>query len=170
MYILNNKVNNINGDIMKKIVLLISIIFLITACDLGNTPISIVEDYLNKYQMLDKSIDTSYTLLTRDNNITKDEKEEYEKIIKKQYRNLSYELKEETIDGNTATVPVEIEVMNFKKTIDKYTNNNKKIIEELKNNKEKITYTIKFKLTKKNNKWILNSLDNEEKLKLLGMK
>ena len=153
---------------MKKIISILLLILFITGCNLSNTPIAKTEEYLNKYQMLDKSIDTSYTNLTNNTNLTSNEQKRYEKLIKKQYRNLVYEIKEESINGTTATVPVKIKVINYKKIIDKY--NNKEVLTKLQNTKEKITYTINFTLTKKHDTWIINNLSKEDKLKLLGIK
>ena len=96
---------------MKKIISILLLILFITGCNLSNTPIAKTEEYLNKYQMLDKSIDTSYTNLTNNTNLTSNEQKRYEKLIKKQYRNLVYEIKEESINGTTATVPVKIKVI-----------------------------------------------------------
>lgn len=165
---------------MKKKIIntaLIMIVIFLTGCAINNNPTSKVEELLSKYQMLDKDISTSYTLLTTDTKISQDLKEEYQKLIKKQYQNLSYEIKEETIDGDTATITTQIKVIDYKSTIDKYlktdyTNEDyhKKIIESLKNIKETITYTIDFTVTKDTNgNWKADELDTIQKEKLLGM-
>lgn len=164
---------------MKKIILAL-IIFsfaLLTGCTLGNTPTSKTEDLLSRYQMLDKSISISYTDLANDSNLSSDIKKDYEDLIKKQYRNLSYEVKEEKIDGDTATVTVQVKVMNYKDAIKKYNKADYSadkyhslVIDNLKNTKETTTYTIDFTLTKdaKNN-WVTDKLTRIEEEKLLGI-
>lgn len=178
---INILVNNINGDYMKKrIILLLSITILLTltGCNLGNTPTAQVEEYLSKYQRLDKSISTSYTnltnIITLPSTPTKEEIKEYEKIIKKQYRNLSYEIKNEKINGTKATVEVAITVTdysNLTKSIDyRSINSHQTLINKLKNTKDKITYTINFKVNKnKNDLWQVEDLSNTNKQKLLGI-
>ena len=41
----------------------------------------------------------------------------YKELMKKQYKDLTYTIKEELIDGNNATVTVEIEVYDYNKAI-----------------------------------------------------
>ena len=151
---------------MKNIVVILCIfmLFIICGCDINNNPTSKVEEYLGKYQMLDNSIDTSYYNLVDDDA----NKKEAEELIKKQYRNLVYEIKDESIDGNHADVKTEVEVLNYKLVFDSNSND---IINDLKNVNDKITYTIIFNLVKdQNGKWHLNDISEDDKLKLLGMK
>lgn len=162
---------------MKKILLILISFTLLAGCSLGNTPTSRVEEYLTKYQMLNQDIDINYTNLTPDTNLNQNIKEDYEEVIKKQYKNLSYEVKDETIDGDTAIVSVQIEVMNYKQAINKYdqseyesTKYHELVLDELNNTKEMITYTINFTLTKqKNETWVIDPLNEEIKEKLLGI-
>lgn len=155
---------------MKKklfIFLTISILFL-TACDLGNTPTAQVEEYLSKYQRLEKNFDKEKEFLSTYLNLDKEKIED--KVIKRQYQNLTYEIKNEKIDGLDANVEVSIEVYDYAKIL-----NNTKLTEEekqdkIKKQKERINYTLKINLTKnKQNKWVLNSITKEEKEKLLGI-
>ena len=125
---------------MKKILLII--ILLATACNLNNTPTSKIEELFSKYQSLNKEIKIDYKDLVGNKDISEEHQKKIEKLIKKQYQNLSYEIKEEAIDGDTATVTAEIEVLNYKDKINEYINNNdhnKDIINELKKEKEKTT-------------------------------
>ena len=93
---------------MKKQILTLFILILLTGCSLGNTPTARVEDMLLKYQMLDNSINTSHVNLTSDPNLTTEQINRYKELIKKQYKNLVYEIKEEEIDGKNATVTIQI--------------------------------------------------------------
>lgn len=164
---------------MKKNILLILLIFtyILTGCQLNNTPTSKVEERLSQYQMLDKNISTSYTQITTDNNIDSNFQKDYQELIKKQYKNLSYEIKDEKIDGDTATVTAQIEVLDFKKAFEKYDQADystkeyhQKILASLQDVKDKITYTIDFEVTKdKKGNWHLTPLDSNETKKLIGM-
>lgn len=164
---------------MNKLYIFITLIIvcIITGCELNNIPTSKVEELMLNYQMLDDSIKINYEVLSNDNNIETKYQKRYENLIEKQYKNLSYEIKEEIIDGNKATVTTEIEVLNYKKIIDKYNRNkyqkneyHEAILENLEKTKDKITYTIDFKLIKDaNDNWKIMPLDKEEEEKLLGI-
>ena len=177
MYIIVNLVNIINGDYMKKLFLVIFSFTMLVGCTLGNTPTSRVEDMLTNYQMVTDNIDISYTYLTDDNNLNQDIRDDYEEAIRKQYKNLSYEVKEEVIDGDKAIVTIEVEVMNYKNAIDKYDKSSYEInkyhelvLEQIKNSKEMVTYTLDISLTKDNNDtWKLDNLTEENRDKLLGI-
>lgn len=150
---------------------------MLVGCTLGNTPTARVEDLLSKYQMLDKSITISYTSLTTDTNLSQDTINRYEDAIEKQYRDLSYEVKEEVIDGNTATVTIQIEVMNYKAAIDKYDKNDYEtakyhelVLDSIESTKEMVTYTLDITLTKDDNdNWNVDDLTTENRNKLLGI-
>lgn len=162
---------------MKKIFLILIIIITLTGCTLGNTPTAKVEDLLTKYQMLDNDIEVDYTTLIGDISLNEEQIKTYNNIIKKQYKNLTYEVKEEEIDGNNAIVTIQIEVKNYKNTINKYnkqdyetTKYHELVTKSLDTTKEMITYTLDITLTKDNNDiWILDPLTEENKNKLLGI-
>lgn len=162
---------------MKKFSLVsIFIVLLLVGCTLGNTPTSRVEDLLLDYQMLDNSIDIDYIALIGDD-LALDLRGDYEEVIRKQYKGLSYEIKDEEIDGDYSLVTVEIEVMDYKKAIGMYDRGNydlvryqKLVLEELKNTKEMVTYTIEFELTKDDEGiWTVNDLGSDINNKLLGI-
>ena len=164
---------------MKKKIIIIASIFIciLTGCQLSNNPTSKVEELLSKYQMLDKDISILYLNLSNDNSIDTSLQERYEKLIKNQYKNLSYEIKEEKIDGENATVTVQIEVLDYKSVFEKYEKTDystqeyhKKILDELEKVKGKITYTIDFAVTKDDKgNWNNEPVGEEEREKLLGM-
>ena len=158
---------------MKKIISIFIFLLLLVGCSLSNSPTSKVEDLLTKYQTLDKDIV---------NGITSIQKDRYKKIIEKQYKNLTYEIKNERIDGETASVTTEIEVIDYKKVVNevnnKYQGNNNYTTQEYNNTKldylekakDKVTYTIDFEVKKDNDgNWKLSSLSNETIKKIQGM-
>lgn len=107
---------------MKKILVAIILgMFLFAGCEnTKNTPTSKVEQYLGKYQKLDKDVLTDLdNVLDKDDNMNDDQKKEYRTLLEKQYQNLSYKIKNEEIKGDTATVDVEIEVLDYQTSINK---------------------------------------------------
>ena len=150
--------------ILKKI--LLGCLFFLVGCSLSNNPTSKVEEMLGKYQGLDKSIEYDYTMLSDEVDLDSDIIRRYEEVIKKQYRNLSYEVNDEVIDGDMATVTVEVEVLDYKKVLDKSND----IISDLDDVDDKVTYTIDFFVHKDDKgKWKLDDITMEQKEKLLGI-
>jgi len=176
---------------MKKIIVLFTIILFLTGCDnLMNTPTKKTEEFFNKYQVLDNKIieQLDYTL-DESYSLTKKQMEEYKDIMRRQYKNLLYTIKEETIDGNTATVKTEIEVYDYAKALQNANNyliNNQKefIKEDGQTNKEKfmdykikllkdetsrIKYTLELNLMKNNDTWILSDITELDRQKIHGI-
>ena len=159
--------------ILRKIFLLCIVI--LTGCSLSNSPTSKVEELLGKYQGLDQSITYNYLELSGDAFISDDITDKYVDIIKKQYRNMSYEVKDESIDGDMAIVSVQIEVTDYKKIISEYDidrndDTHKEMIDKLDKAKDRVNYTIDFNVIKdKNGNWYLDNLTEEVQQKLLGI-
>lgn len=167
---------------MKKIVSLFIFLLLLVGCSLSNSPTSRVEDLLNKYQTLDSDISGGINDVLKEENLNDSQKDRYRKVIEKQYKGLTYQIKDERIDGDTAIISTEIEVMDYKKVINEtnsyyqsindYTvedyNNTK--LDKLEKAKDKVKYTIDFEVKKdKNGNWKLSSLSNEAIKKIQGM-
>ena len=107
---------------MKKILIYLSLfILLITGCTNNmNTPTKKVEEFLGKYQSMDSEVLTQLDdIVSTDTTMTDDEKKDYRSLMEKQYQNLSYKIKDEEIDGDNATVLVEIEVFDYATSINK---------------------------------------------------
>ena len=151
--------HTIVGDIMKNLILII-FVFLVIGCGISNNPTSQVEDLLSKYQKLDSDIPIDYYDFGIDIN-------DYEELVKRQYSNLSYDVKDEVIDGDTASVKVEIEVMDYKSVLDVGSDD---LVDNLRNVHDKVTYTIDFIVNKDSNgNWVVDELSDEVKKKLLGI-
>lgn len=176
---------------MKKFLLIIMTLFLLVGCEtVMNNPTKRVETFLNKYQTMDsevlKQLDET---LSNDVNLTESQKKDYKDLMKKQYQNLTYTIKDEEVNGDKATVKVEIEVYDFNKAMtkaddylsenqDEFTDKNNNIdnekfmdykIKEMKNANDKVKYTIDFTLTKNNNKWQLDDIDEITRQKIHGI-
>ena len=164
---------------MKKKLWLLIIPFLLLACSMGNTPTSKVDELFMKYQRLDSDISNGIDSVLDEQNLTDDHRMRYRKLLENQYRNLSYNVKDEIIDGDNATVVTEIEVIDYRNSISDLTFDStvftKDSFDELKldrleNTKDKVTYTLELTLTKDSEgKWKLNALTNEQIKKIQGM-
>lgn len=176
---------------MKKKIILISLFmlcFILTGCSLNNTPKAKVETLLMKYQKNSDSVMSELDDYLNTLDIQDDAHEEYKKVYTKQYSDLTYNIKNEMIDGDTATVTTQIEVYDYYKidndatkyvsdNPDKFSTNNvydsKKVLEykidKLTNAKDRVTYTVVFNLTKVDNEWKVDNLSNEDLEKIHGI-
>ena len=159
-----------------KIILPFLFFLLLFGCNLNNTPTSKVEEKLSNYQMLDKSINDNIEngVLILSNNIesSNTEIERYRALVKKQYRNMVYEVKEEKIDGDMAVITVEIEVLDYTDIFNN-TDDNLSVTERLnllEEVKDTITYTLDFYVIKDSNgDWKLDNFSDEVNYKILGI-
>lgn len=175
---------------MKKIVMLLGVLLIITGCnDMMNTPTKRVEEYLGKYQILDSTVLTELDSVVDNSSYSESYKEEYKELMIKQYQNLSYKIKSENVDGDQASVIVEIEVFDYNNALneaadyiddhedefqsDEDETSAEKIdhykINAMKNVTDKANYTITFNLVKDNKKWVLEKISDEDLLKIHGL-
>lgn len=179
---------------MKKIIIpfLMLLTILLSGCGetLNNTPTKQAEMFFMNYQTLNKDvIEDLDNVLATDNSMTEDQKGKYKNIMKNHYKNLVYDIKDERIDGDTATVTVEIEVYDYSKIIanansyleehmDEFLDENKKYSQEkfidyrlsqLESVKDKVKYTLDLTLTKIDNKWQLDKISSLDEDKILGV-
>ena len=176
---------------MKKVLWALLIIIGLTGCgNLMNTPTKKVEYLLGKYQSNDEAVlnQLDETLLT-DAILSPEQKDRYKNIMKRQYKDLTYTIKNEAIDGKTAVVEAEIEVYDYSKAItdteDKLINNselykdstgeisttiyNDDKLTNLENATERVKYTINFTLSKIDEEWIVDDLTETERMKIHGL-
>ena len=176
---------------MKKIIFSLFIIVLMVGCaNLMNTPTKKVEYLLSKYQNNDeevlKQLDES---LVSDTILSSEQKERYKNIMKRQYKDLTYKVKNEAIDGKTAVVEVEIEVYDYSKAIksieddlvknsDTYKDSTGEIsttlfndskLSSLEKANDRVKYTINFTLSKIDEEWIVDDLTETERMKVHGL-
>lgn len=176
----------------RKLIIIIMTVFLVVGCgNMMNTPTKKVEEFLSKYQtqdekvlqQLDEVIDSAGTMTSK-------QKEKYRDLMKKQYQNLSYKIKDETEDGDRATIEVEIEVYDYATNItnsetylttnkDEFINQSTNQIDDekfmdyklaqLEEVKDKVKYTINFTLVKEDNEWKLEGITEIDRQKLHGL-
>lgn len=176
---------------IKVIFVLIFSIFLLTGCNnLMNNPTKKVELLLSKYQKNDTDVINQLDdTLLNDTVLNDSEKSVYKDLLKKQYSDMIYKIKDESIDGNTSVVEVEIEVYDYNKAItesedylvshqEEFADENNIISTEkyndyklnaMKNMKDRITYTINFTLSKIDEEWMVDDLTDVERQKIHGL-
>lgn len=211
---------------MKKFILYFSCIMaviLLSGCSMDNTPTKKVENFLDSYRNQDETvINQLKDMVDMDNLMNEDQKNTYSDIMKRQYEDLTYEIKDEVIDGDNATVTVEIEVYDYYKVnqeAQNYYNENSnefqddadtddssdglledakegvedivddvedttedavdaltgdaKYVEyrlgKLQEAKDRVRYTIDFTLTKVDDVWTLNEIDDTTRQKIHGL-
>lgn len=187
---------NNNGGYMKKIFIILIILIVMSGCSLNinnidNTPTKQVEKYLNNYQKLtDDVVDDLELVIEKEKLFNKDQKNMYKDIMKRNFQNMVYTIKDETVNGNNAMVEVEITVYDHYKVIklsDNYLNNHMSEflkddgtldlekftdykLKNMKKNTDKVKYTIYFNLTRdKNNKWKVDEVSEFDEEKILGI-
>lgn len=163
----------------KKIWLLVLFTFLLVGCQMGNTPTSKVEALFGKYQKVDSDISLGIDNVLKEQNLTEAHQQRYRKLLENQYKNLTYEIKDELIDGDKAAVLTEIEVTDYKKAISDlsfdssiYTKESydEEKLNRLEKAKDKVKYTLEIKLTKDSDgNWKVDALSLEQMKKIQGM-
>jgi len=173
---------------MRKIMWVLVLTLLLAGCELGtdmtNNPTSKVEGYLDGYKRLDQSVLTDLDRMIENNKYTIEQRTSYKELMKKHYRDLTYEIKDETVNGNRATVEVEIEVTDYNKALSEDANPNDYLDDEgnyseskhydyqlnlMKDSSDRVKYTIIFYLTKEKDEWTLDELSETTKEKIHGI-
>ncbi len=128
-------------NIGKIVVSAFILLLVIVGCSNNmSTPTNKVEEFLGKYQSMDEDVLKQLDQVIKDDDtMNDDQKDKYKALMEKQYQNLSYKIENEDIQGDSATVDVEIEVLDYATTASKaqeYYNEHKEEIEEKYNDKK----------------------------------
>ena len=173
---------------MKKILLFIVLLLSLSACSLSNTPTGKVEAYLNQYNSLTDNVKVDMESKVTSENLSSDNADIYRNVLTRQYQDMKYEVKDEKIDGENATITVKVTVYDLYK-IDRdaynYLNDHQDEfkkndvydkslftdykLKKLKDVNKTVDYTIDFQLTKVDGKWEVNDLSNEQLEKIHGV-
>lgn len=179
---------------MKKLIAAAFLFATLTGCSCTanlttDTPTKKVENFLNSYQTLDSDVVTQLDkVVASETTFTESQKADYKEIMKKHYQDLTYEIKDEVIDGDNATVTAEIDVKDYSVVMaetDAYLVDHKEEfnnaegvydvtlfndyrIKKLKEAKDKVKYTLNLTLTKINDEWKLDSLSDIDESKIHG--
>jgi len=179
---------------MKRIFTFLAFALILTGCSIGadmdNTPTKQVEAYLNNYQTLDSNVLAKLDAVVENEEMfDEDQKVTYRDILKKHYQDLTYTIKEETVNGDKATVEAEIEVTDYTKALQEaesyrttneseFLNDNDEFdevkfntyrLDLLRESDERVKYTIYFTLNKEDDEWVLEDLTETEEEKILGI-
>lgn len=168
---------------MKKIIVGLFLILLVSGC----TKISArnaVDNYMKKYKTLDSEVLVDLENFVDKENLTNEQKEKYRDILKKQYKDLSYNILEEEYDDELSYVTLKIEVYDLYKVQSDamvylennpqefYDENNEydvnKFIsyklDKMKNTTDRIDYTITITVSKEKDKYVVvNPTENDLK-------
>lgn len=178
---------------MKRIIFwLCCIMLIVVGCkpmkDLNNSPVKRTEEFFNKYQTLDEEvIDDLYNVLANETTFNSEQRERYEKIMRKHYKNIVYDIKEDRVDGNNAIVTVEITVTDYSKILNDaslklntrdenfYENGGFSaqkyidyILDKMEKADEKVKYTLDITLTKRDEMWTVDALTETNEKKIHG--
>lgn len=177
---------------MKKWLIILMSCLLLTGCGekMFNTPKKKIEGYFSNFQSLDKDVLKQLDkVVAEEEKFNTEQREAYRELMKKHYRNLVYDVKDEKIDGDKATVTTEIEVTDYSKVLDEAETYLKEHQEEFQDEKgkydeslymdyrlkqmkkatDKVKYTLEMTLTKVDDKWVLDDLSKVEEQKIHGI-
>ena len=91
-------------------VLMASMVLALGACVRSNTPTAVVEKQMQ--QVKEEQMKTELSSLVSDKNVAKKYQKEYKELVEK-IQDFDYEVKDEKVDGDAATVKVQITTYNF---------------------------------------------------------
>lgn len=101
---------------MKKIIVLFMMIMSLFGCNLSNTPTNEVEKYLDNFKKPSDDVLLDVDNVVSGEDLNSENKETYKKVLLRQYENMKYDVVDENIDGNNATVKVNVTVFDYYKT------------------------------------------------------
>lgn len=173
---------------MRKILIFLFSILLLTGCNSTTSPKNEVQKLFLNYNSLSSDLLIQLDSVINTEELTLEEKDKYKEVLKRQYEDLKYKIKDEVVDEDKAVVIVEIEVYNLAKVINEaedYLNTNRdqfyidgKFSNELFWNykldnmiktSERIKYDLDLTLTKIDNKWVLDELLESNRQKIHGL-
>ena len=172
---------------MKKLISLFFIIVLLSGCG-NNSAKGAVESYLKKYKTLDSEVLVDLENVIEKENLDKEAEDKYREVLKKQYKDLAYEILDEEYDGDISYVKVKIKVYDLyqaqvdaKNYLDNNSNEfmtngeydeNKYILyklDKMQDTTNKIEYTITFTVTKDDDKYLIVQPTENDLLKIHGI-
>lgn len=174
---------------MKKVLIFLFFILIISGCGKNtDTPTSEVKRLFSNYNSLSSDVLIQLDSVMESEDLSDEQIVKYKEVLKRQYEDLKYKIKDEVISDDKAIVSVEVEVYNLVKAIDEseeYLENNKdefykddKLdsskfwdykLDKMKEEKERVKYTIDFSLTKIDDKWNLDELLETDRQKIHGL-
>lgn len=178
---------------MKKLIVLFISLFVIVGCSCSKqmTAKDAVKDYLEQYRLHDEKVLKALDeYIATNQELSDNQRNEYEEVLKKQYKNLKYKITNETYDGDEALVTVTITVFDLYKAqtdANNYLNQHQDEfldedgvydkskfldykLEQMKNYKDTTDYTIEFHVVKNDDsKWEVQELSTDDLEKIHGI-
>lgn len=173
---------------MKKILLVLIGIFILSACSFTSSPSTKAEEYLSRYTSLNEDVLQDLETTTSSENLSTANKDVYKEVLKRQYQNIKYTVKDEEINGDKATVTMKITVYDLykadKASLDYLNLHNDEFyvngiinqdkydtykVNNMLNTNETVDYEIEMYLNKENGTWIVQDVDNQTLSKIHGL-
>jgi len=174
---------------MKKILSLLLIILLLTTGCGGNNARGAVENYLKKYRNLSSEVLVDLENVINKENLTKKQQEKYREVLKKQYKDLTYEIINEEFENDVTYVTAKIEVYDLytaQSDASLYLANNKNEfndesgiydvnkfidykLDKMKNTTSRIEYKITFTVTKEDDEYVVSQPTEIDLQKIHGI-
>lgn len=173
---------------MKKILTIFAMLLILVGCG-GNTPKGAVDNYLKKYRNLDSEVLIELEEIVKKENLNNEQEEKYREILKKQYKDLSFEIVKEEYSDDVSYVTVKIKVYDLYKAQsnaskylannpEKFYNDNNEYdsnlyldykLEEMRNMTDKVEYNVTFTVIKENDKYVVSQPTEEVLQKIHGI-
>ncbi len=174
---------------MKKIIIfLLTLSFAIGCACTVDKASDAVKEYLGKYNNQNAEILTQLETVVKEENLSEEQSEKYKDIMTKQYKDLKYEIVEETYNGDEAVVTTKITVYDLygaQQEAEEYKNNHRDEflkdnkydadayldykLEQMKKKDKTVEYTIDFQVVKRDGKWVVKSISTEDLEKIHGI-
>ncbi len=171
---------------MKKILTILLVTLLLTGC--GKSAKMEVENYLKKYKTLDSEVLVDLERVVESKDLNEKQKDKYRDVLKKQYKDLSYEIIKEEYDADISYITVKIEVYDLYKVesdASYYLENHRSEFEDngtynaskymdykldkMQNTTDRINYDITFTVTKEDDDYVVMQPTENDLLKIHGI-
>lgn len=173
---------------MKKVLTIFIMLLILTACG-GNTPKGAVDNYLKKYRNLDSEVLVDLEEIVEKENLSKEQQDKYRDVLKKQYKDLSFEIVEEEYNDNVSYVTAKVNVYDLYKAQsdaskylannpEKFYNENNEYdvnlfldykLDKMKNTTDRVEYNVTFTVVKENDKYVVEQPSEETLQKIHGI-
>ncbi len=173
---------------MKKFLAMLIILFSLTGCG-GDSPKSAVDSYFKKYKSLSSDVLVDLEEIVESENLNEEQQEKYRDILKKQYKDLEYEIIEEEYDDDVSYVTVKVKVYDLYKVqsdASTYLSNNPEAfynenneydvnkfisykLDKMQDVTDKIEYTITLTVTKEDDKYKVMQPSENDLRKIHGI-
>ena len=165
------------------------VLFFLVGCGFNSSVRSAVNDFFMKYTSLDETIMDQLNSYVKSEDLTDEQEEVYKEVIKRQYRNLEYEIVNEEVIDDETIVHVKIWVYDLykaqKDALDYYNSNMDEFkdsdgyydkdkyvdfkLNKMKDIDDKKEYELDLKVVKDGNKYRVKQLTNDELEKIHGI-